>query len=332
MSIKMLTIGGNDYTTYALNLPFIDDNIPEWFQSELILNDILEIRFPLYNLANFDINNAYIDEVIYTVNDIIKFRGYISNVVYTNKDVVLKCKSNTSVLFNKHIRENEIMSPYIADEENPAVILKEMLQLIGLRMNVDNYNSQYNLFDRLGVTLSVTNENWTTIDLVNKLAQVTASRIYFYNDEFYYETYDESINHPFIPIQNRDWMDYPEIETIDLFRNEYRGTEVKFGANVSFILKNERIPEHTIDLSINYINGIYTDSAVTAQFVADRYDRYMSSPSYYLRGSIKMGLGNIINKTSYIGWDNRIYGFRNIKNQSEIKKDIECISLDYMVY
>lgn len=324
-------IGGIDYTDIGLNLPLIDDNLPDWGQTDLIFNDILEIDFPLEYLPNFNVIDPYSKAVLYTIDDVIYFNGEISNFVYDNYKVTVKCKASTYVLFNRHIRENEIMSPYVVDNENPAVILREMLELIGLDMNTANYNAQRNFFDDLGVTLSVTNENWATVDLINKLAEVTCSRIYFYNNEFYYETYNRDAVYPYIEIRDRDWVDYPNIETVDKYPTEYRGTEVKFGANEAyFILKNERIPEKTIDLSIDYVNGIYTDSAVTAQFIADAYDALLSAKRLYLTGSLKLGIMEAINKRSYILWDDRIYAFRNIKNAYETHKPVECVSLDYM--
>lgn len=321
-----ITIGGEDFTTYIVNIPFIDQSCPEWGNVEGMINDTLTLKLPIRFIDFFSAESEI--DVIYTENDIILFKGFISQIKYDNKYIEVLCKSETYVLFNRHIRENEIISIYYAKNKYPPEIMKELLELSSLTMNQNNFQTVNDFYQSLGVTFSVTNENWVTSDLLNKLAEVTLSRIFYYNGEFYMEPIFLWDNPPFIKIQDNYWVDYPLIEKWEKYEADYKGTEVKFGEYVSYSIKNERIPEKTVDVSFNTVNGIYTDNITTAQHIVDIYDYYYSQPLYRLNGSLKPRVMKNINKGSFLYWEGRIYSIVNIKNNRHVKREIECIGID----
>jgi hypothetical protein len=79
-------------------------------------------------------------------------------------------------------------------------------------MNEPNYYTVTDFYRNLGVTFSVTNENWVTSELLDKLAEVTLSRIYYYNGEFYLEPIFLWDVPPFVEVLPEHWVDYPVVE------------------------------------------------------------------------------------------------------------------------
>jgi hypothetical protein len=326
----MLLIGGVDYTTQAIDSPILDDNVPDWGEMESFLNDTMDIKLPLKFYTSFD-SAQDIPVLYYDDFGVLLFAGYVAYITTELKWVIVRAQSNTTVLFNRHIRENEIKSPYVKDNSNPADIFKESLELIGLNVNQISYQRMWDLFDEQNILLGTTNENWVTSEYLMKLCEILCARMFIYNNEMYLETYDyrNSFPSPLIILRDKDWVDYPKIQRWDRYEAEYKGTEVKFGESVAFTYSNERIPEKTVDISLNTVNGFYTDHLPTAQYIADRYDQLLSQKRYYLTGSVKMNIGYNIFKGSFIQWDGINYAIQNIKRTSKCKLLIDCISVEY---
>lgn len=313
-----------DVTRYILNDVNIDDSVPEFGSANQLLNDTLEIKFPI-NYERFLLQDIPY-ELIYTERDIVKFHGFLAQTTFDHKSISCIFRSRTAVLFNSHIRNVEILGPYVKDEAYPADIIKEILFLHNLKFNEESYLFSRTIHTMYKVTLSVTNEKWIVSELLDKIAEVTCSRIYIWNDEYYYEQYNKDGTPRFVLDITDDYFTvYPTITTFDYYASKFKGTEIRFGKE-EITLKNLRYPEKVIDLGRNTNNGVYTNRADTAQFIADQYDALLSKKKLSMTCSLRKEIGDSITKYHTIRWKNKIWYIVNIKRSSNLEVPIECVS------
>jgi hypothetical protein len=312
-----ILIDGYDFTDDVKDLPYLDENIPEWGQiGEQIMNENLSLILPADTQSFFD-GRPYSDITVEVKhNGITQFEGFIDNVITDLRNITVNCKGYTSVLFNGYLTDEG--SAYVIDDAYPVDIVKELLTLAGLSMNEQSYNEAYSIQKALDMRFSVTTESLSYAEILEKLAEVTCSIIYINGTEFHYEMYNPIKIEPSFDIEDIDWVVYPTIETPPAFSSVFNGVDVTFGSGTAqYTLFGRDEPSKQIDMSASN-SAVYTGRLDVALYVAELYDYIGNHQKYELKGTLRKAVGNILQKKSAIKWDGKVYEMININNQSSL--------------
>lgn len=309
-----ILIDGYNFEDDVKEIPYIDENIPEWGQlSEQILNENVRLTLPV-NYSLF-LSDRYIRDipVIIKTDGSIVFQGFVDKVDETLREIVFTCKSATSVLFNSYLNNNS--GAYVIDDAYPSDIIKEILTLCGLTMNEISYNNALSLHKGLDITFSVTASKLNAAEILEKICELTCAVIYFDDGEFYYKPYNPDATPPVIEIEPEDWVTYPKISTPPVFGSVYNGIDIKYGS-FGYMLNGTENPSRIVDMSTD--SPVYTSSIITAQYIYDLYDSLGSSSKYQIEGMLRTDIGDMLNKSSYILWEGKNYKMVNINKKQNI--------------
>jgi len=307
-----ILIDGYDFTEDIIEIPTFDFSIPEWGELEnSIINEIIELRLDIRFKPFFISLNKRKFKVLITNNNIILFNGFIDIFTYDLTNIILSCKSETSVLFNSNFTIDSYA--YVIDNAYPSAIIKEILDLTGLNFNELSYKSNLSYDKSVQMTFNVTAENIKYSEILQKVCEVSCGYLYLYNDEFYFERYTGN-EKPTIEIDSNDWIDYPVIELEPRFGSIWNGVEVKFGSGI--LLNNLENSSLVIDMSNS--SSVYTSMVTTAVIISDLYNSLGSTKKYKLTGSLKKSLETLFNKTIYFKWDGLTYKIININTDSKV--------------
>ena len=332
---KQIIIDGYDLTTYVQSFPIIEFRLPDWGYINLI-NDIVEISFIKSVDSFFDGRKIETEStVLYKVDEKVIFDGKVDSINYIEYNVIITCKSISSILFNTELEEFPVDFPYVADETYPAKIVKELLTLVGLTMNEESYQRALSYHTQLSVKFNVTSGTKAeNRNLLEDVAKKTLARIYFYNNEFYYEPYDSNFKPAPIPIEERYWLYTPELNKGPGYTSRYKGTAIKYGTGSilpSLITPQDENPTETIDISSS--SAIYTNSILIAQYLQDQYDSLGGKTKIMLNGIFKKSIGNLLDTLSYIklSYGNQYldvnFNIMKIKDDNPLGTEIESIAL-----
>ncbi len=311
-----LLINGYDFSNELNGKLQIDENIPEWGNvSGQILNETLTFTLPIYTSKFFTRSTGRKFSVKIIQEGCIKFSGFVDNYVYTMKDIKINCKGFTSVLFGGYLSNGS--NPYVIDNAFPVDIAKEILNIAGLNLDDTNYHEQLSTQKTLDLRFSVTTSKMNYAELLEKLCEVTCGMLYLTGSNFYYEIYQKDKAKSPIFIDDKDWIDYPVIETSPLFSSVFSSVDVIFGTKSKFSLFGINNPSKQIDMSAEG-SPIYTDRIDTALHVANMYNTLGNSKRLKLEGFIKKNVGKILKNKSFICWQNDIYKMVNINNTSSM--------------
>jgi hypothetical protein len=312
-----ILIDGYDFTNDVKDLPFLDENVPEWGQiGDQILNETMSLVLPTGHQSFFD--GKPHSEILVEIkrNGITQFEGFIDNIVYDLRNLTINCKGYTSVLFNGYLTDDG--TAYVIDDAYPADIVKEILTLAGLTMNERSYNEALSFQKALDMKFSVTTESLNYAELLEKVAEVTCGIIYVNGTEFHYEMYNPNRLEPSFDIDDADWVVYPTIETPPAFSSVFNGVDVIFGnGTAQYTLFGRDEPSKQIDMSASN-SAVYTGRLDVALYIAELYDYIGNHQKYELKGTLRKAVGNILQKKSAIKWDGKVYEMININNQSSL--------------
>lgn len=313
-----ITIDGYDFTDSIKDIPNIDHNLPEWGQvQDTLMNENITLTLPASFKTFFSTRNVHEIPVIITENSQTVFNGFIDNIEYSLRELVLSCKSETSVLFNSYIQSTDYA--YVIDDAYPADIIKEILELAGLIFNSHSYSSALSIQETLGITFSVTTDKLSYMEILEKICEVTCGILYIENDEFYYEMFDDTKIYPSVDIENKDWVTYPVIETPPAFSSVFNGADIRYGNDMT--LKGLENASTVIDMSITN-SMVYTSDIITASYIAALYDYIGTHQKQTITGRLRYNLKPIITKQTYIEWEGVRYKMVNINNSSKLGIDI----------
>lgn len=316
MAVEVL-IDGYDFTDDVKDLPYLDENVPEWGQTDdQILNESLSLELPTSHQSFFDGRPNSDITVEIKRNGITHFEGFIDNIIYDLRSLTVNCKGYTSVLFNGYLTDEG--SAYVIDDAYPVDIVKEVLTLAGLSMNEPSYNEAYSIQKALDMRFSVTTDELSYAEILEKVAEVTCGIIYINGTEFHYEMYNSNKVEPSFDIEDTDWLTYPTIETPPAFSSVFNGVDVTFGSGTSqYTLFGRSEPSKQIDMSASG-SPVYTGRLDVALYVAELYDYIGNHKKQELKGTLRKDVGNILQKKTAIKWDNTVYEMVNINNQSSL--------------
>jgi hypothetical protein len=309
-----ILIDGYNFEDDVKEIPYIDENIPEWGQlSEQILNENVQLSLPV-NFSLF-LSDRYIRDIPVIIKDSgdIIFQGFVDKVNKTLREAVFICKSATSVLFNSYL--NNSNGAYVIDNAYPSDIIKEVLTLCGLSMNEISYNNALSLHKALDITFSVTASKLNAAEILEKICEVTCAVIYLEDGEFHYMPYNPDSTPSVIEIESEEWVTYPKVSTPPVFGSVYNGIDIKYGS-FGYMLNGTENPSRVIDMSTD--SPLYTSSIITAQYIYDLYDSLGRASKYQIEGMLRTDIGNMLGKSSYIRWEGKDYKMININKKSNV--------------
>jgi len=307
--MRYVYIDGYDLTSDVDSIPAIDINIPEFsVVDNKIMNDTNTLTLP-QDYTSFFKNGRDINKITVQIYEDSKlvFDGFVDTIEYRLRSVVVTTKSKTTILFN-----STLDADYVIVDAYPSNILKQLCGLLDITFNTFSYNTTLNYHKALDITFDVIDVDLNYAELFQKLAEVTCGKIYFLNNEIYYEIFSNGLEYPVVELNGKDFVSYPVIEQKSTIGTVYNGTDVKYGAGL--ILYNLTNATKVIDMSNSSI--IRTSNIITAQHIAQSYDSLGSTKKYRLNAVVKESLKNILYDFHRIYFDNRVYSIVNLNHES----------------
>lgn len=308
--MRYVYIDGYDVTSDLDSIPAIDINIPEYGTiDDKIMNDTNILTLP-QSYATFFNNGRDINKItveIYEDNKLV-FDGFVDTIEYQLRSNVINVKSKTTILFN-----STLDADYVITDAYPADILLQLAGLLDITFNTYSYNTVLNYHKALDIKFTVIDVDLNYAELFQKLAEVTCGKIYYLNNELYYEIFSNELSYPVVELSGNDFVSYPIVKQESSIATVFNGVDVKYGAGL--ILYNLTNATKVIDMSNDSI--VRTSNIITAQHTAASYNSLGTTKKYMLNAIVRKELKEILYDFHRISFDGRIYSIINLNHESD---------------
>ena len=225
-------------------------------------------------------------------------------------DVTLKNEINTIM---------DTICIYISEIVSPAEITEKLLIHYGFKCDNASFSMSKKIHEYNGVKVCITlngvNTDMSVLNVIQQLANIGVARIYFCNNKFYYEAYNNiSENMSEIYIEKKNIIKTIEIKSIN--NKEYDKYQiVTVSGTYTGGNTNSINPIKTLDYSISNPIKIYSG----AHYIGESYLNISKNNKYNISFAVSKNIGNIISLNTKI---------RIINNKSDSLNSIEIMNID----